>query len=80
MAGEQYRGLTLRTVQALKNLDKETGGTQAPADDGSKSWAVGTPRTPAQTMRHPNTGAPMTPVEMEALMQALKKRQVPQGR
>lgn len=75
--GEEYRGLTLRTVKALKDLDREMGGTQTPADDGSKSWAVGSAPALHQTMRHPNTGAPMTPAEMQALMQALQRRKVP---
>ena len=72
-------GLSFQTDRALKELDRD-GGQEQPQDTGGQSWAVGTPPTTAQTMRHPRTGQPLTPVEAEALLRAIKQRQVPQAK
>ena len=72
-------GLSFQTNRALKELDKDEQGNTAPPPSG-QSWAVGTPPTPQQTMRHPRTGAPLTPEEAQALLQAIKNRRVPQAK
>ena len=75
-----YRGLSLPTVKALKDLDREMGQESAAPAPSGNNWAVGTPLKPGQTMRHPRTGEPMTPEEAEALTRALRQRQVPRAR
>jgi len=70
-------GLSAPTNKALKDLERDEQGEVKPPPAEGQSWAVGTAPTAAQTMRHPGTGAPMTPAEAEALLQALRRRQVP---